>query len=147
MSSDSVDPILYAPDFVDECCDVLKYPLLEMKKVLAAKQWVTDGLMCEITDCFPSTGIINKLNDNERDSDLFAEKAVLLFPVGRIFASSKQLDQAAELFCNVWAVEKTHPGKYIGCHYGRSIHNHHCSLQQDQSKRRRIEYYPYSSIT
>eukprot|EP00957_Ditylum_brightwellii_P026068 1970585-Ditylum_brightwellii.AAC.1 len=84
-----------------------------MKRVLAAKQWVTDGLMSEDADCFPSSASIDQYNDNERDHDLFAEKAAILFPVGRIFASSKQLDKAAELFCNAWAMKKTHPGKYI----------------------------------
>mmetsp|Transcript_34017 Transcript_34017/g.49838 ORF Transcript_34017/g.49838 Transcript_34017/m.49838 type:complete len:139 (-) Transcript_34017:244-660(-) len=138
MSSNSVEPILYIPDFVNEYCDVLKYSPLEMKNVLAAKQWATDGLMSEIAKKITCTGSINQLNDNERDCNLFAKKAAILFPVGRIFPSSKQLEQAAELFCNAWAVKKTHPGNYIGCHYGKSIHSNRCRLHLDQTKRRRI---------
>ena len=145
MSSERDEPVLYIPDFVEEYFDVTKYPPLETKKVPAAKQWVADGLMSEVADCFPSSASINHYNYNERDCNLFAEKGALLFPVGRIFASSNQLDQAAEFFCNAWAVEKTHPGKYIGCHYGKSIHSHHSRLH-DISKRQKIEYCPKSSI-
>eukprot|EP00957_Ditylum_brightwellii_P071483 5433433-Ditylum_brightwellii.AAC.1 len=94
--------------------------------------------MSEVADCFPSPASIDQCNDNEKDCKLFAEKAALLFPVGRTFASSKQLDQAAELFCNVWAVKKTHPGKYIGCNYGKSIHSHHSRLHDNVSKRQKI---------
>eukprot|EP00957_Ditylum_brightwellii_P168130 12799112-Ditylum_brightwellii.AAC.1 len=86
MSSDRVESVLYILDFVNECYDVLKYSPYEMKKALASKHWVTDGLMSEISDCFPSMGSINQSKDNERDRDVFAEKAVILFPVGRIFA-------------------------------------------------------------
>eukprot|EP00957_Ditylum_brightwellii_P062725 4760242-Ditylum_brightwellii.AAC.1 len=113
MSSERDEPVVDITDFGEECFDVRKYPSLETKKVLAAKQCVTDGLMSEVADCIPSSASINQYNDNERDHDLFSEKAALLFPVGRIFASSKQLGQAADFFCNAWAVKKTHPGKYI----------------------------------
>ena len=146
MSSERDEPVVYIPDFVEEYFDVTKYSPFETKKVLAAKQWVTDGLMKEVDDCFPSSASINHYNDNERDCDLFAKKDALLFPVGRIFASFKQLDQAAELFCNAWAVKKTHPGKYIGCQYGKSIHSHRSRLHDDISKRQKIEYCPKSSI-
>jgi len=84
MSSERDEPVVYIPDFVEEYFDVTKYSPFETKKVLSAKQWVTDGLMKEVADCFPSSASINQYNDNERDRDLFAEKAALLFPVGRI---------------------------------------------------------------
>eukprot|EP00957_Ditylum_brightwellii_P090541 6895082-Ditylum_brightwellii.AAC.1 len=80
MSSERDEPVLCIPDFVEEYFNVTKYPPLETKKVLAVKQWMTDGLMNEVVDCFPSSASNNHDNDNERDCDLFAEKAAFLFP-------------------------------------------------------------------
>ena len=70
-----------------------------------------------------------------------------MFPIGRIFYSYKQLDQVAEMFCNAWDVKKTHPGKYIGCHYGKSIHSHRCRLHEDKTKRRKIETSPKDHVS
>eukprot|EP00957_Ditylum_brightwellii_P030159 2282529-Ditylum_brightwellii.AAC.1 len=80
MSSERDEPIVYIPNFVEECFDVTKYSPFETKKVLAAKQWMTDGLMKEVAESFPSSASINQYNDNERDRNLIAEKAALLFP-------------------------------------------------------------------
>eukprot|EP00957_Ditylum_brightwellii_P085162 6476892-Ditylum_brightwellii.AAC.1 len=60
MSSERNEPVVYISDFVEEYFDVTKYPPLEIKKVLAAKQWVTDGLMSEVANCFPSSASINQ---------------------------------------------------------------------------------------
>ena len=124
MCAASLDPTVYIPSFVEELHNVERYPPGETKKILARKEWITGGLMNEIQMLFPNNKTIDKRNGNERDRDAFALNAAKLFPVGRIFASNKQLEQAAELFCNAWAVKKTHPGKYIGCFYGKSIHSH-----------------------
>eukprot|EP00957_Ditylum_brightwellii_P073832 5610320-Ditylum_brightwellii.AAC.1 len=66
MSSERDEPIVYIPDFVKEYFDVRKYSPLETKRVLAAKQWVTDGLMSEVANCFPSSASSNQYNDNEK---------------------------------------------------------------------------------
>ena len=67
-----------------------------------------------------------------------------LFPPRRVFASSKQLDQVAEIFCSRWAVRKTHPGKYIACHFGKS--NNKKVLHDDVTKRRFTATSPKSSV-
>eukprot|EP00957_Ditylum_brightwellii_P072965 5544521-Ditylum_brightwellii.AAC.1 len=59
MSSERDKPVVSITDFVKEYFYVTKYPPLETKKVLAAKQWVTDGLMSEVADCVPSSVNIN----------------------------------------------------------------------------------------
>ena len=60
---------------------------------------------------------------NNRDTVECANAAEKLFPVGRIFASHQQIDQILVRFSDRWGFRKTHPGCYLACHYGKSIHN------------------------
>ena len=48
---------------------------------------------------------------------MFAVNCNLLFPKGRLFASSKQLDQVADTFLEAWAVSKLVNGKKISCSF------------------------------
>ena len=56
---------------------------------------------------------------------MFVDNCTQLFVKGRIFASFKQLDQAADMFLEAWAVSKSHNGKRISC-----------SFSQDTKKRK-----------
>jgi predicted nucleic acid-binding Zn ribbon protein len=78
---------------------------------------LTSSLIGEIESLFPSCTEINNDNDNKRDACAFQHKIAQLFPSGRIFASFKQLDQAADIFLGAWAVKKTTHSKSIQCAY------------------------------
>ena len=119
-------PKLYCPEFIPNLYDTNKFPVNETKNVLSKKNWITLELRNEVLKLFPTKEDIDVSDGNRRDRDAFARNASRLFPIDRIFYSHKQLDQVADLFCNAWAVKKTHPGKYIGCYFGKSIHSH-CS--------------------
>jgi hypothetical protein len=68
----------------------------EQNTQLLQKDWLTTGLLEEIEALFPSSLEIKANDDNKRDPIAFQHKIAKLFPPGRIFASFKQLDQAAD---------------------------------------------------
>jgi hypothetical protein len=55
-----------------------------------------------------------------------------------MFASFKQLDQAADMFLGAWAVKKTNHSKSIQCAYSTS-HTKKDRRHADVSKRRKLE--------
>jgi hypothetical protein len=58
---------------------------------------------------------------NEQEYEVYLRKIAILFPVGRHFASFKQLTQACEMFLDAWrAVVKVHSQKKSECFYGKS---------------------------
>jgi hypothetical protein len=99
---------------------------------------LTTGLIAEIETLFPSRSEIQKDNDNKRDPRAFEHKIAQLFPKGRMFASFKQLDQAADMFLGAWAVKKTNHSKSIQCAYSTS-HTKKDRRHADVSKRRKLE--------
>jgi hypothetical protein len=50
----------------------------------------------------------------------FEDHCQKLFHPGHIFASNKQVEQAACQFLEVWAIHAVHDGRKIMCHYGVS---------------------------
>ena len=83
---------------------------------LLCKNWLTTGLVEEITSLFPMSDDITP-DTGERNKEMFVINCNLLFPKGRLFASSKQLDQVAEMFLEAWAISKSLSGKKISCSY------------------------------
>jgi hypothetical protein len=69
---------------------------------------------------FPTSADVNPGIGGERDNDCFSENCVMLFPKDRVFASEKQIEQAADMFMDAWACCKAHDVKKITCHYGLS---------------------------
>ena len=106
------------PDFVEHELSTGD-SLEDIRARLQSMNWLSADLVEEITSLFPSTAHVNALT-GERDKDIFAEKCLLLFPKGRVFASEKQIDQVADMFMDGWACKKSHDGKKIMCHYGVS---------------------------
>jgi hypothetical protein len=96
---------LYIPDFVQEY-SLSGKTLDDQNKELLQKSWLTPGLTHEIESLFPDASEINRDDDNKRDPIAFQRKIALLFPCGRIFASFKQIDQAADMFLGAWAIKK-----------------------------------------
>ena len=109
---------LYLPDFLAaelNSTDTLE----EVRDRLQVKNWLTEGLVEEITQLFPSKDDIDPVTGT-RDQSVFSHNCLKLFPTGRIFASDKQIEQASELFLDSWAIVKSHEGKKIMCHFGVS---------------------------
>ena len=71
---------------------------------------------------FPKSSDICLSKNNQRNKESFTKAANKLFPIGRVFASNRQLDQVAEKLSQSWGLKKTHGSKKIGCHYGVSPH-------------------------
>jgi hypothetical protein len=103
---------LYIPDFVQEY-NLSGKTLNEQNTQLLQKDWLTPGLIHEIETFFPTPSEINSDDDNRRDSVAFQRKISLRFPCGRMFASFKQIDQAADMFLGAWAIKKTMHSKSI----------------------------------
>eukprot|EP00957_Ditylum_brightwellii_P138741 10576042-Ditylum_brightwellii.AAC.1 len=55
--------------------------------------WITTELRNEVVELFPTREDIDASNGNCRNSAVFAKNASIMFLVGRIFHSHKQLDQ------------------------------------------------------
>jgi hypothetical protein len=88
-------------------------PLEEQKNELLQKDWLTSGLTHEIETLFPTHIEIQINDDNKCDPIAFQHKIPQLFPFGLIFASFKQINQAADLFLGAWAIKKTSHSKSI----------------------------------
>ncbi len=94
-------------------------PLSVIRERLEVKNWLTKGLLDEIAASFPRSSDIG-VGTGSRDKTCFEENCQKLFPTGRIFASNKQVEQAACRFLEAWAIHAVHDGKKIMCHYGVS---------------------------
>ena len=103
---------LYIPDFLREY-SLSDQSLEEQKNELLRKDWLTPGLVHQIHTLFPTCSEIKTDDDNKRDPTAFEHKISQLFPPGRIFASFKQLDQAADMFLGAWAIKKTSHSKRV----------------------------------
>ncbi len=107
---------LYIPDWLETEVGTGE-PLSVIREQLEVKNWFTKGLLDEIAASFPSSGDI-AVGTGSRDKACFEAKCQKLFPTGRIFASNKQVEQAACRFLQAWAIHAVHDGKKIMCHYG-----------------------------
>jgi hypothetical protein len=114
-------PTIYIPTFIPsfqarydngEDKDFLNRELLKM-------DWITTDLRLEVIALFPSRDEKDPAT-GKRDHDAFVTKAQILFPVGRLFASFKQLDQVSKLFLEAWAISKVHGQRKIYCAHGES---------------------------
>jgi hypothetical protein len=128
---------IYIPTFL------LQYELSslsyeEQNRQLLQKDWLTRGLTQEIEALYPTAAEIKKEDDNKRDPAAFQQKISKLFPSGRIFASFKQLDQAADMFLGAWAVKKTNHSKSISCSYS-ATHNLKSRKHLDPTLRRKLD--------
>jgi hypothetical protein len=132
---------LYVPDFVDDHDP--DNP--QSKKELEEGNWVTFGLELELKECLPTRVDVSLDGDNRRDSQSLQVAASRMFPVGRIFASSKQLEQVCRRFADAWAFQITHSGKKLACHFAPSIHKK-SRLHEDETKRRKIPQNPKEAV-
>ena len=82
------------PDFVDQELSTGD-SLDAIRDRLQSMNWLSVALVNEITSLFPTAADVNVLS--------FAEKCLLSFPKGCVFASEKQIDQVADMFMDGWA--------------------------------------------
>jgi hypothetical protein len=112
-----VSRTLYLPDFLEselQSGDDIQV----INKRLLGKNWLTTGLVEEISSLFPKAADISS-SSGERNKEMFVDNCTQLFEKGRIFASFKQLDQTADMFLEAWAVSKSHNGKRISCSFSQ----------------------------
>jgi hypothetical protein len=129
---------LYIPNFLREY-RLSEQSLEEQKNELLQKNWLTSGLLIhKIHSFFPTCSEIKTDDDNKCNPTAFEHKISQLFPSGHIFASFKQLDQAADMFLGVWAIKKTSHSKSIQCAY-YVTHDKQDRKHPDLSKRCKIE--------
>jgi len=109
----------------------------DLNHELLQKDWITTGLRDEISDLYPSDTEKDP-DTGQRDHAAFVEKATLLFPLGRLFASFKQLDQASKLFLDAWAVSKVHGQSKIYCAHGisrgKQVNKRHYDVGMQRSR-------------
>jgi hypothetical protein len=127
---------IYIPDFLPEY-NLSSLSLDDQNQQLLQKDWLTTGLQDEIQALFPKSHEIKANDDNKRDPIAFQRQISKIFPSGRIFASFKQLDQAADMFLGAWAVKKTTHSKSIQCAYSSSHDKKR--KHADPSRRRKLE--------
>ena len=113
------DSIVYLPEWLGSELESGD-PFDVIKERIQNKNWLTDGLVAEITAAFPTADDV-QVGTGVRDKDKFESMCEQLFPPGRVFASNKQLEQTAFRFLEAWAVRGVHDGKKIMCHFGVSF--------------------------
>ena len=135
------DKVIYVPEFLVQYEDFEKFPPDVCCKRLEDKNWITDGLRAEINDqCF-SRDNADPNNRNQRSGADFQAACLHLFPPGRVFASYKQLQQAADIFLSSWAVKATRPGKSIRC-FCSAPHNKKDRRHHSEDNRRKNDVSP-----
>ena len=90
-----------------------------INREIQLQDWLTTDLRKEIITLYPTAAEKDRVT-GKRDHDAFQTKAKILFPVGRIFASFKQIDQVAKLFLDAWAISKVNGQSKIYCAHGLS---------------------------
>jgi hypothetical protein len=90
-----------------------------INRELLLKDWITTDLRNEIITLYPSAAEKDPVT-GKRDHAAFIAKAKMMFPVGRMFASFKQIDQVAKLFLDAWAISKVNGQSKIYCAHGLS---------------------------
>ena len=85
---------------------------------LKSATWITDELVQQIKDLAPRRMHVG--TNQSRDKLALARHAEIMFPPGRIFASTKQLDECAKLFGKMWGFVATNTNKKMCCAVGRS---------------------------
>lgn len=129
--------LLYVPGFVEEY-RLLNLSVEEQKRKLLLQNWLNSSLVKEITSYFPQQCDINRNDGNRRDPEAFRDNVSKMFPVGRLFASSKQLDQAAEMLLSNWGVKKVHNAKSIRCFFSAPTNSGRKKAVPDSAKRRNV---------
>ena len=95
------------PPWLDRCCIYLSLGtnslesgrnLADANKEVLNVDWLTPGLVEEIEQQFPVANEIDSTNPNQPGNDFYLTKIAIIFPLGRKFASFKQLIQACEMF-------------------------------------------------
>ena len=114
------DYTVYWPTFRDPMIAkaTTKEQMKNVHKQFLKKNWLTPGLCEEIVHAAPKASDVDKSN-GQRDTDAFKKACSLIFPVGRQFASSIQIQQVARDFLDQWAVSSTSFGKQIRCYYSK----------------------------
>ena len=113
---------LYIPEFRMKYQDWNQFPPVDYAGVIKGYDWLTTELYNEITTASPLSTDISCGGHNNRDPVECAKAAKKLFPIGRVFSSPEQIDQMLIKFSHKWGFKKTHPGNFLGCYYGTSVH-------------------------
>jgi hypothetical protein len=111
---------LYIPEFVTQHVhdNMTEEEMLAAHGLFLKKDWLTAGLTSEIHSHFPQNEDICA-ETGQRSMESFKDHCLNLFPVNRIFASSRQISQAAKEFCDAWGISSTCLGKKIVFFMGR----------------------------
>jgi hypothetical protein len=88
------------------------------RKDLLLEDWITPGLSTEMRSLFPTSEQIDKSNGTQ-DLEGFKTNCLQLFPVGQSFAPHKQVEQAAKVFLDTWAISSSCIGKKVVCYYSK----------------------------
>ena len=111
---------VFTPKFVHDTIEKMNNKSItreEAVKILTESDWLEQELLSEIQKHFPlSTDIDYK--SGRRNKEAFVSACDTLFPIGRTFSSSLQLNQATKTFLSKWAISKASHGKLIKCAYG-----------------------------
>jgi hypothetical protein len=112
----------YEPDYLPRLMDRIDQDgsqenLDAVSKEAGEKNWITNELREYLTQFYPQPGQLSKegLFSGVRDKAAFVEVCKIVFPTGRIFSSSKQLEQAVKLFLDKWGCKATVQGKQLQC--------------------------------
>ena len=114
VKTTSCECIVYWPTFRDKMIQeaTTKDEMDKAHKCFMKENWLTEGLRKEIMLLAPKSKHIDK-SDGKRNKKAFEEACSSMFPIGRKFASSIQIQQAARYFLNQWAISSTSFGKQI----------------------------------
>ena len=111
---------VFTPKFVYDTIEKMNNNAItreEAVKILTESDWLESELLSEIQKHFTlSTDIDYK--SGRRNKEAFASTCDTLFPIGRTFSSSLQLNQTTKKFVSKWAISKSSQGKIIKYAYG-----------------------------
>jgi hypothetical protein len=129
---------VYYPEFYMRCMTA-RSNLKELGHAMLKYNWITDELREEIETHYPQPEhfIMDRFKSScKRDISAFSHHCSKMFPKGRLFASSKQFEQAASHFCTGWRARLSGGGKRVTCHFKKDDRSN-VSDQPDLTKKRR----------
>ena len=89
----------------------------ELNDQLKTADWLTNSLLEEAKQCFPTSEDIDHSNDGARDTVALERKLGMVFVTGRTFASVYQVSQFMKLIADKWGFSPRNDGTTIRCHF------------------------------
>ena len=97
---------VFIPTFINDIIEEINNNTIsrdKANKIFSESDWLVPERLSEVQSNFPLSIDID-YKSCRRNKDAFVSTCDTVFPIGRIFSSSLQLNQALKIFLSKWAI-------------------------------------------